>query len=65
MIDCEHEGLTEDRNECLDCGMVFVLCRACSNEEDMLGVYHGEPECPYTERSEFIDYERIRARGSR
>lgn len=47
--DCEHERLSDDRAQCLGCGMEFVACRGCYVLGSGVPVYHGKPECPITD----------------
>lgn len=50
--DCEHEHLSDNGTECLDCNMKFIVCRPCSisGGADM-AIYHEPPECTrYCER---------------
>ncbi len=46
-MDCEHERAPDGEGPCPDCGMVFVLCRPCSEAGGAdRAIYHGEPACP-------------------
>ena len=46
---CEHERLSDDKSECLECGMEFVACRGCYVLGSGVPVYHAKPECPITD----------------